>query len=73
MENVVYRCHLGLDIPGDRSGYGLRVGNETTAWKQGKLLAFCEAQRHSAWNRTDKKRLVVIVDVLRPEFISRER
>lgn len=68
--NVMYRCHLGLQIP---RGCGIKVGEETKEWKTGKLLAFCDAKKHSAWNNSNEDRLVLIIDVLRAEFISEKK
>jgi beta-hydroxylase len=58
----VYRCHLGLIVPEE---CGLRVGEETRQWKEGKVLIFKDAVEHSAWNRSDSVRVVLLLDFLR--------
>lgn len=67
--NVMYRCHLGLSVPGGIEETGIRVQNEKREWREGALFAFCDAYEHEAWNNTDKERWVLIIDVLREEFI----
>jgi ornithine lipid ester-linked acyl 2-hydroxylase len=67
--NVFFRCHLGLKIPNQSQHIiGMRVGNENLIWEEGKLFSFCDAQQHEAWNLTNEKRYILIVDIIRPEF-----
>ena len=64
--NAVVRFHLGLDVPpGDCA---VRVGPETRRCANGTLLAFCDAHEHASWNATDGRRLVLVFDVMRPEY-----
>ena len=69
--NAVARCHLGLVVPASLPECGLRVGSEVRSWEEGKLLMFCDAKPHSAWNETPHRRIVLFVDVVRPEFADR--
>ncbi len=55
----VLRCHLGLVIPPD---CGIRVGNETQSWQDGKCLIFDDTAEHEAWNRSDRTRVVMLLD-----------
>ena len=71
--DAVYRCHLGLKIPAPLPDCGFQVGPEIRSWEEGKLLVFCDAQTHTAWNQTDERRIVVIFDVMRPEFQNQTR
>ncbi len=71
--NVMYRCHLTLKSNATLPEMGLRVGTETTSWETGKLFAFCDAHEHEAWNNTINERWVLIIDVLREEFISEKK
>ena len=66
--NGFYRCHFGLDIPDGLPNVGFKVLDETIAWKEGELLVFCDANRHEAWNSSDKDRYILVFDVVRPEF-----
>ena len=68
--NVMYRCHLTLKSPGVLPEIGIRVGQEERSWENGKLFAFCDAQEHEAWNETAEERCVLILDVLREEFLT---
>lgn len=68
--NAIIRIHLGLDIPAGLPECGFQVGRDIRAWQNGKTLLFCDAHAHSAWNRSDRRRLILIVDVMRPEFAN---
>ncbi len=68
--NVMYRCHLTLKTPGKLPEIGFRVNKETIAWENGKLIAFCDAYQHEVWNNTDEDRWILIIDILREEFID---
>ena len=61
--------HLGLDIP---QGCGFRVGGETREWAAGKAFAFDDTMEHEAWNRSDRRRAVLILDVWNPHLSERE-
>jgi beta-hydroxylase len=59
----VLRCHLGLIVPGDCA---LRVGPETRTWQEGRCMVFDDTTEHEAWNRSDRSRVVLIIDFTRP-------
>jgi aspartyl/asparaginyl beta-hydroxylase (cupin superfamily) len=71
--NTIYRCHLGLEIPGGKPHCGLTVRSETREWQSGKWLIFMDAYMHEAFNLTDKNRLIFVVDVVRDEFIDKKK
>jgi len=71
--NAVYRCHMGIDVPAGLPGCGIKVKGEEKAWENGKWFAFMDAYRHEAWNHTVKGRCVLIIDVMRNEFMSKQR
>ena len=71
--DAIMRCHLGLAIPDAAPRCGFRVGSETRSWSNGELLMFCDAHEHTAWNNTDQARYVMVIDVMRDEFLSRTR
>lgn len=57
----VLRIHLGLSCPADCA---LTVGDETRTWHDGEVLMFDSARVvHSAYNRSNQPRLVLILDV----------
>ncbi len=61
--STVLRCHLGISVPGC---CGLRVGEEIRAWEEGRCLVFDDTVEHEAWNLSDRPRIVVLLDVVRP-------
>lgn len=70
--DAIIRCHVGLVIPGTLPDLGFQVGNEIRAWEPGKALPFCDAITHTAWNHTKKRRIIINMDVMRPEFVKRQ-
>ena len=70
--NAIYRCHLGLVVPGSLPQIGFRVNNQEVCWQEGKLFAFCDAHQHTAWNHTDQDRYILLLDVIRPEFAKQK-
>jgi ornithine lipid ester-linked acyl 2-hydroxylase len=72
--NTTYRCHLGLIIPpGGVERCGLEAGGERTGWEEGRAFAFNEAFRHRVWNDTDRDRVVLVFDVMKPAYRGRRR
>lgn len=62
--------HLALDIPPD---CGFRVGGETRQWQPGKAFAFDDTIDHEAWNRSDQRRAILILDAWNPHLSEAER
>jgi aspartyl/asparaginyl beta-hydroxylase (cupin superfamily) len=71
--DAVYRCHLPLVVPASLPVTGFQVGYEQRSWEEGKLLAFNDAAYHKGWNTSDKERIVLIFDVIRPELLPRAK
>lgn len=69
--NAIIRCHLGLDVPAEAPRCAFRVRDEVRSWQNGRLLMFCDAYEHTAWNNTDRSRYIMVIDVFRPEFQAR--
>jgi aspartyl/asparaginyl beta-hydroxylase (cupin superfamily) len=63
-------CHLPLIVP---PKCGLRVGNETGAWREGELMVFDDSIEHEAWNSSTELRVVLLFDIWRPELPDAER
>jgi ornithine lipid ester-linked acyl 2-hydroxylase len=59
----VYRFHLGLVTP---PGCWFRSGEETRPWTEGRCLVFDDLIEHEARNESDRIRVILILDVLRP-------
>ena len=62
--------HLALDVPPD---CGFRVGGETREWVEGKAFAFDDSIDHEAWNRSDQRRHILIIDTWNPHLTGPER
>lgn len=68
--NVRLVAHLALIIPPD---CGIRVGNETRGWQEGRCIVFDDTYEHEAWNKSDRTRVVLIFDVWNPGLTVAER
>ena len=64
----ILRYHLGLVVPEGQCA--IRVGSDVKFWQEGKSLMFDDARNHEAWNDSDRDRVVLFVDVLRPLPLS---
>lgn len=62
---MVLRCHIALIVP-DEELCALRVGNEIKHWKEGELMIFDDSFEHEAWNKSDKRRVVLMFDIPNP-------
>jgi ornithine lipid ester-linked acyl 2-hydroxylase len=60
----VLRYHLGLLVP-DPERCGIRVGNDTRFWREGRSLIFDDTHDHEAWNDSRSHRVVLFVDFVR--------
>jgi len=70
--NAIIRCHLGLVIPEENEKCAIKVNDNIMHWKQGKVIGFTDAYNHEAWNKTDKRRIILLFDVLKPEYITKK-
>jgi aspartate beta-hydroxylase len=61
--NLRVRVHLGLHVPPD---CGIAVAGEPRTWDEGRCLVFDDSFVHEVWNRSDRERIVLIVDVWHP-------
>ncbi len=62
--NGVLRFHLGLIVP--KGDVAIRVADQVCHWEEGKALIFDDAYEHEAWNHSDKVRVVLFVDFVKP-------
>ena len=62
--------HLALDVP---PGCGFRVGGETRQWIEGRAFAFDDTIEHEAWNDSERRRAVLILDGWNPHLGEAER
>ncbi len=68
--NIEVTCHLGLIIP---ENCGIRVGSETRSWAEGQTLFFDHSFEHEAWNKSNKERVVLLLDLYNPELTKIEK
>jgi ornithine lipid ester-linked acyl 2-hydroxylase len=59
----VLRCHLGLVIP---ENCALRVSDTSRSWQEGKCLVFDDTLEHEAWNKSDRTRVILLLDFKAP-------
>jgi aspartyl/asparaginyl beta-hydroxylase (cupin superfamily) len=63
--------HLPIEIPGVLPDCGIEIAGLKFSWTD--PVAFCDAHLHTAWNHTDKERIVMILDILRPDCRSSKK
>jgi aspartate beta-hydroxylase len=62
--------HLPLIVPPDCA---LRVGGEDHYWQEGRCVTFDDTFVHEAWNRSERTRVVLILDSWNPDLTEVER
>lgn len=68
--NIRAIIHLPLIVP---PGCGFRVGGETREWVEGQAFAFDDTIEHEAWNTSDQRRAILIIDAWNPHLSPAER
>jgi len=63
--NGILRCHLALIVP-DVMKCEIIVNGKTEHWKEGKCMIFDETFIHSVNNRSDRPRVILFLDFIRP-------
>ena len=67
--NTKLAIHLPLIIP---DHCAIRVGGELRGWTEGECLVFDDSFLHEAWNRSDQRRVVLILETWHPELTALE-
>lgn len=62
--------HLPLVVPAHCQ---LRVGNETRTWEEGKAWVFDDTIEHEAWNSSGETRVILLLEIWRPELNDTEK
>lgn len=62
----ILRMHMGVDIPTEGKGCVLSLEGEEYRWKEGEVVVFDDTYEHFAANLTDRPRVVLFMDYLRP-------
>ncbi|WP_260925539.1 aspartyl/asparaginyl beta-hydroxylase domain-containing protein [Novosphingobium sp. 9] len=63
---AMLNVHLGLSVPGGSEVCGIKVDGEDHGWREGELFVFDETYEHEAWNHTDRARVILFLQVMRP-------
>ncbi len=71
--DATYRMHVPIYIPSQLPDCGIKVAGVSRAWEREDVLVFNDACYHEAWNLTDEPRVVLIVDVVKKEYLSQTR
>ena len=64
---MILRSHLPLVVT--KGDLGIKVGEEQRMWKEGELISFDDSLIHEAWNETSEDRIVMMIDIAKPEGI----
>ncbi len=64
-----YRVHIPIIIPAGLPDCGIAVSGINRPWVENDMVVFCDALYHEAWNMTDKQRIVMVMDVIKDEFL----
>lgn len=69
----VFRYHLGLMVPDTSKGGECYIicGGQRYDWKEGEGVLFDDTYWHEVWNKTDQRRVVLFLDVLRDSSLPR--
>jgi ornithine lipid ester-linked acyl 2-hydroxylase len=59
-------CHLGLIVPDQAQQCVMQVEDTELFWEAGKWLVFDDSCFHEVHNRTDQRRVILLVQVKRP-------
>ena len=70
--NGVIRVHLGLIIPDKYPAIGLKVNDIGKGLQEGKFLCYPDVKKHEAWNYSDHKRYILILDLV-PNVLKEKR
>lgn len=71
--NAAFRVHLGISVPTGLPDCGFRVLDEERPWVEGDVFVFLDANKHEAFNNSDQRRYILLLDIMRPEFMHLKR
>lgn len=64
-ENLRRTVHLPLVVP---EGCSIQVLDHTHVWEAGRVFAFNDSYEHQAWNRSDRTRTILLLDLWNPRL-----
>lgn len=67
--NTRLTCHLGLVVP---DGPAMRVATNVLRWQEGKCLVFDDSFEHEVWNKSDERRIVLLIQFWHPDLSKAE-
>lgn len=70
VSSAILTAHLPVVVP---PGCGLQVHDETRVPQEGKLMVFDDTWQHSAWNHSDRQRVVLIFELWHPGLSELEQ
>lgn len=68
--NLRLRLHMPFLVP--EGDCGMRVGDQTYSWSEGKAVVFDDYYEHEVWNRTNQQRIVLVADLWHPDLSHEE-
>ncbi len=69
--NGIVRAHLALVVPEPYPTIGIHVNGEERGWNEGEIMAFINVQKHHVWNRSEKRRYVLMFDFVPKPLLHR--
>lgn len=70
VSNLRVVVHLPLVVPSDCA---IDVGGEIHEWRAGQLVVFDDTYEHHAWNRSQQRRIILLMDTWNPYLSALER
>ena len=67
---IFLRYHLGIDIPQTENKPFIVCGEQKYIWEEGKGVIFDDMYKHYVENPTPFKRVVLYLDIVRPEIVN---
>lgn len=71
LSNIKLTVHLPVELP--PAACSITVAGQTRTWQEGQLLIFDDSFLHSAENRSDRNRTVLIFDIWNPLLGTEEQ
>ncbi len=60
------RFQLPIVVPGEPGQCRIRIGDEMVVWSEGEAVVFDLSVNHEAWNDTDERRVLLMVEICQP-------
>jgi hypothetical protein len=70
--NAIVRSHFAIEAPIGLPDCGFQVNDQKIGWEEGEIFIFNDAAKHTAWNHSDKRRYVLLIDVIRTQYVNKK-